>query len=99
MYIEQQNWSNALADLQQALQKCKELDIPWEEGQSYYCLGLFYRRRADILSSDNPAEFSADIGRAHFHFEKALGFFESLNAANDANKVRLALMQDSTAPV
>ncbi|HLJ33945.1 MAG TPA: hypothetical protein VKU38_09860, partial [Ktedonobacteraceae bacterium] len=99
MYLEQQNWSAALSDLQQSLQKCKELDIPWEEGQSYFCLGQFYRRRADILYSDNPTEYSADLGRAHFHFEKALGFFESLNAVNDANKARLALKQDSEAPV
>ncbi|MHB8599002.1 MAG: adenylate/guanylate cyclase domain-containing protein [Ktedonobacteraceae bacterium] len=99
MYVEQQNWSVALADLQQSLQQCKELDIPWEEGQSYYCLGLFYRRRADILYSNNPTEYRDDLGRAHVHFEKALGFFESLNAVNDANKARLALKQDSKAPV
>ncbi len=99
MYLEQQNWSAALTDLQQSLQKCKELDIPWEEGQTYFCLGLFYRRRADILYSDNPTEYSADLGRAHFHFEKALGFFESLNAVNDANKARLLLAQDNKAPV
>ena len=99
MYVEQQNWSAALSDLQQSLQKCKELDIPWEEGQTYFCLGLFYRRRADILYSGNPDEYRADLGRAHFHFEKALGFFESLNAVNDANKARLALKQDNKAPV
>ncbi len=99
MWVEQQNWEAALADLQQSLETCKELDIPWEEGQSYYCLGLFYRRRAELLSADNPDEFKADLGRAHFHFEKGLGFFESLKAVNDANRARLALMQDSKAPV
>ncbi len=99
MYLEQQNWSAALSDLQQSLQKCQELDIPWEIGQSYYCLGLFYRRRADILHSSNPTEYNADLGRAHTHFEKALGFFESLKAANDTNKARLALQQDNKAPV
>ncbi|MEO8972382.1 MAG: adenylate/guanylate cyclase domain-containing protein [Ktedonobacteraceae bacterium] len=99
MHLEQQNWSAALSDLQQSLQQCKELDIPWEEGHSYYCLGLFYRRRADILYSNNPTEYRDDLGRAHFHFEKALGFFESLNAVNDANRARLALQQDSKAPV
>ncbi|HVB24407.1 MAG TPA: adenylate/guanylate cyclase domain-containing protein [Ktedonobacteraceae bacterium] len=99
MHLEQQNWSAALADLQQSLQQCIELDIPWEEGQSYYCLGLFYRRRADMLYSSNPTEYNADLGRAHVHFEKALGFFESLNAVNDASRARLALKQDTKAPV
>ena len=99
MYLEQRNWSAALPDLQESLQKCKELDIPWEVGQSYYCLGLYYRRRADILFPDNPTEYNADLGRANTHFEKALGFFESLNAANDATRARLALKQDDKAPV
>ncbi|HLX39641.1 MAG TPA: AAA family ATPase, partial [Ktedonobacteraceae bacterium] len=99
MHVEQQNWSAALADLQQSLQQCKKLDIPWEEGQTYYCLGLFYRRRADMLYTDNPTEFRADLGRAHVHFEKALGFFESLKAVNDASRAKLALMQDNQAQV
>ena len=99
MHLEQQQYTEALDDLQHALTECQELDIPWEQGQTLYCLGLLYRRRADILYADNPAERATDLTRAHHHFEKALGFFESLKASNDANRARLALKQDSKAPV
>ena len=47
----------------------------------------------------SPISARADLGRAHFHFEQALGFFESLNAVRDAERARLALAQDSKAPV
>ncbi len=76
MYLEQQNWVAAEHDLQQAFDQCEMLDLPWEQGQVLYCLGLLY-----------------------FNFEQALGFFESLNAVHDAERARLALTQDSKAPV
>lgn len=99
MNLEQQNWEAAERDLQEALNQFEILDIPWERGQTLYCLGLFYRRRADVVNYGNPVERSADFGRAHFNFEQALGFFESLNAVHDAERTRLALAQHSKAPV
>ncbi len=99
MYLEQQNWEATERDLQDALNRFEILDLPWERGQTLYCLGLLYRRRADGVNYDNPVERSADFGRAHFNFEQALGFFESLNAIHDAERARLALTQDCKAPV
>ena len=99
MFLEQQHWEAAECDLQQALKQCELLDIPWEQGQTLYCLGLLYRRHADVVNRDNPVERDVDLGRAHFHFEQALGFFESLNAVHDAERARLALAQESEAPV
>ena len=99
MHLEQQNWQASEEDLKQSLRQCKDLDLPWERGKSLYCLGLLYRRRADCLYKDASEERTADLGRAHTHFEKALGFFESLNAVNDAERARLALGQDNKAPV
>ncbi|GAC1382911.1 MAG: hypothetical protein NVSMB33_10510 [Ktedonobacteraceae bacterium] len=99
MHLEQHNWEAAEEDLKQALVKCEELDLPWERGKTLYCLGLLYRRRADVLYKDEPDERNADLGRAHHHFEQALGFFESLKAVHDAERARLALAQNGKAPV
>ncbi|TMB92224.1 MAG: zinc-ribbon domain-containing protein [Chloroflexi bacterium] len=99
MHLEQHNWETAEEDLKQSLRKCEELDLPWERGKTLYCLGLLYRRRADVLYANEPDKRNADLGRAHFHFEQALGFFESLNAVRDTERARLALAQDSQAPV
>ncbi|MEO8953823.1 MAG: adenylate/guanylate cyclase domain-containing protein [Ktedonobacteraceae bacterium] len=99
MYLEQQEWASGETDLKQALHICEELDLPWEKGKTLYCLGLLYRRRADALHQQSPDDRTADMGRAHFHFEQALGFFESLNAVRDADRARLALVQDTKAPV
>jgi hypothetical protein len=68
-------------------------------GETLYCLGLLYRRRADVLYTSETEERNADLGRAQFHFEQASGFFESLHAFHDAERARLALAQDSRAPV
>jgi predicted ATPase/class 3 adenylate cyclase len=99
MYLEQYDWKVAERDLQQALDQFEQLDLPWEQGRTLYCLGLLYRRRADAINQGVPIERSADLSRAHFNFEQALGFFESLNAVHDAERARLALTQDSKAPV
>ncbi len=99
MHVEQQHWQQAEADLKQALKWSEDLDLPWDRGKALYCLGLLYRRRADVLFSNNSDERKADLGRAHIHFEKALGFFESLNAVHDIERSRLALAQDHAAPV
>ena len=99
MYLEQLDWTSAERDLQQALHQFEQLDLPWERGQTLYCLGLLYRRRADVINHDDPVEYSADLNRAHFNFEQSLGFFESLNAVHDTERTRLALRLDSKAPV
>ena len=99
MHLEQHHWETAESDLKESLRKVEALDLPWERGKTLYSLGLLYRRRADVLHANEPDESSADLGRAHFHFEQALGFFESLNAVRDAERARLALAQDSKAPV
>ena len=99
MHLEQQYWQQAEADLKQALKWAEDLDLPWDKGKALYCLGLLYRRRADVLYNNDSDERKADLGRAHSHFEKALGFFESLNAVHDIERARLALAQDHAAPV
>ncbi len=99
MYLEQHDWEAAEHNLQQALDQFEQLDLPWEQGQTLYCLGLLYRCRADAINHGNPVERSADLSRAHFNFEQSLGFFESLNAVHDAERARLALVLDSKAPV
>jgi class 3 adenylate cyclase/tetratricopeptide (TPR) repeat protein len=99
MHLEQQHWQQAEADLKQSLKWAKDLDLPWDKGKAFYCLGLLYRRRADTFHKGSPGKRKADLGRAHFHFEKALGFFEALKAVHDVERVRLALAQDHTAPV
>jgi tetratricopeptide (TPR) repeat protein len=99
MYLEQLDWSGAESDLQKALEQFEQLDLPWEQGQTLYCLGLVYQRRADAMNHDDPVERSADLNRAHSNFEQSLGFFESLNAVHDAERARLGLRLESKAPV
>lgn len=99
-HVEQQHWTEAEQDLQRSIHQAQEFDLPWEQGQTLYCLGLLYRRRADVLDQqEHTQERTSDLGRAHFHFEKALGFFESLGAVRDAERARLGLAQDSKARV
>ncbi|HVB72101.1 MAG TPA: adenylate/guanylate cyclase domain-containing protein [Ktedonobacteraceae bacterium] len=93
MYLEQQQWVEAEGDLKQALLHCELLDLPWERGQTLYCLGLYHRRHADIVNPGDAVEYTADLGRARLFFEQALGFFESLKAVHDAARVRLSLDQ------
>jgi class 3 adenylate cyclase/tetratricopeptide (TPR) repeat protein len=99
MHMEQQRWQEAKHDLESSLTMAQELDLSWEEGLTLYALGLFYRRRADALHTNDAAQFQADVGRAHNHFDRALGFFESLHAVQDAERARLALAQGNAAPV
>ena len=103
MYLEQERWEAAEDNLKQALSQCELLDIPWERGQTLYCLGLYYRRHADVVNRTDFEERAdaraADLGLAHSYFEQALGFFESLKAEHDGERARLALTQDSKAPV
>lgn len=97
--VEQQRWVEAEQDLKQSLAQSQAMDLPWEEGKTLYDLASLYRRRADGFLNDNSMQRNADLERARFHFEKALGFFESMNAVRDIERTRLALAQFSQAPV
>jgi hypothetical protein len=99
MHLERQNWNSAEDDLRQALRRCEVLDLPWERGNTLYALGLLYRRRASILHESNTSRRNADMERARYHFEQALGFFEAIHALPSVERVRLVLMQDTRAPV
>jgi tetratricopeptide (TPR) repeat protein len=99
MYLEQQNWEAAESDLRLSLDLASELDVPLEQGRTLYYLGLFYRRRAYALHEDSSTERNADLGRAQYHLEQALGFFESLKAERMAERARIALVQNNIAPV
>ncbi|HEU5228649.1 MAG TPA: adenylate/guanylate cyclase domain-containing protein [Ktedonobacteraceae bacterium] len=99
MHMEQQNWKLAEDDLRQALQRSQVLDLPWERGNTLYQLGMLYKRLADSPDQNGQNRRNANLSRARYHFEQALGFFESLKAATSAQRVRLALIQDTTARV
>lgn len=99
MYMNQQQWNQAENDLRTALNFCEVLDLPWERGNTLYQFGLFYRHRAAILYEQNTQRRAADLSRARYHFEQALGFFEAMKARQGAERVRLALMQDTQASV
>ena len=99
MYMEQQAWSIAENDLRQSLRYCEALDLPWERANTLYQLGLLYRRRANTGIEVEQGKRTADLSRARYHFEQSLGFFESLQAMQGAERVRMLLMQDTQAPV
>jgi hypothetical protein len=95
MYAEQENWTLAEDNLRASLHLCEVLDLPWERANTLYYLGMLYKRRFSLSSDENARKRNADWSRARYHFEQALGFFESLKAAPAAQRVRLALMQDT----
>jgi class 3 adenylate cyclase/tetratricopeptide (TPR) repeat protein len=99
MYLEQQQWEEAERDLREALTHFELLDLPWERGQTLYCLGSFFTRKAGKVSGTDPEARAANSGLAQRFFEQALGFFESLKAVHDAARARLALEQDKAAIV
>ncbi len=99
MYTEQQEWKLAEHDLRHALRLCEALDLPWERGNTLYQLGMFYKRRSLAPKEEKQNSRNADLGRARYHFEQAIGFYEALNARPSIERVRLALMQDNTARV
>jgi class 3 adenylate cyclase/tetratricopeptide (TPR) repeat protein len=95
-HLQRQEWEAALQDLREALQICKQLDLPWQRGQTLFRLGEVYRRRAE--AEQGPAR-AHDLERARFNFEQALGFFEALHAVRDAGRTRLALNGDVKTPI
>lgn len=99
MYMEQQNWKLAEDDLRQALQRSQVLDLPWERANTLYQLGMLYKRLADSPDQNGQNRRNVNLSRARYHFEQALGFFEALKAAPSTQRVRLALIQDTTTRV
>ncbi len=98
MYLEQNNWRPAENDLRQALQACKALDLPLEQGHTLYYLGMLYQRRANHTDSDNTSRRN-DLSRARYHFEQALGFYALLHAKPALERVRRALMSEETVKI
>ncbi len=99
MYTEQQKWSLAKDDLYQALHRCEALDIPWERGLTLYHIGMLYKRRAETFDREATGTRSSDMERARYHFEQALGFFESLSAEPDIEHVKDAMGQGASVGV
>lgn len=99
LHSERRQWEAAEQDLQQSLRLASDIDLPWEKGKTLYSLGQLFHHRADGLYGEQPDQRLADIERAREHFEKALGFFASMQAARDIGRVRLVLAQLNTAPV
>ncbi len=99
MYLAQEAWDTAEQDFRLALENFKALDLPWEEGETLYCLGLLHQRQADALADDQSAARERSRGLAQLFLEQALGFFESLQAVHDARKTQEALAKDTQAAV
>lgn len=99
MYCGQQLWDAAEQDLRRALEVFKSLDLPWEQGQTLYCLGRLQQHQAAQLPADQSAARAGKQGLAHLFYEQALGFFESLHAVHDAQQVREALGEGEQAVV
>jgi class 3 adenylate cyclase/tetratricopeptide (TPR) repeat protein len=93
MYLKQEQWNLAEDNLRRALQLCEVLDLPWERGNTLHLLGTMYRHRAD--ADNRQSRRSADLGRARYHFEQAIGFFESLGARPAIERAKQELAQVS----
>jgi tetratricopeptide (TPR) repeat protein len=74
-------WEDALADLEDALNRYHELGTRWEEARTRYALAGFYRRR----------NASGDIALAEEALRRALRLFEELHAVRDVARARAAL--------
>ncbi len=91
MFLEQEDWSQAEADLRQSLTYCQELDLPWEQAHTLYALGLLYQRLALSISDEKGQE--CDYSRARHYLEQALGFYASLKAIPSVTQTRQLLAQ------
>lgn len=94
MYLTQENWDAAECNFRQALEGFQALDLPWEQGETFACLGQFYRQR-NCQSVNGRTGQTADLELARLFFERALGFFESLHAVHDAQRIRQELAEDA----
>jgi tetratricopeptide (TPR) repeat protein len=87
MQLELSNWDEAEKDLRRALTGFKELDLPWEQGETLACLGQLHCRLASQPASDQAAR-ARHSGLASFFLQQALGFFEAQHAVHDVRRVR-----------
>ncbi len=79
--VADEQWDDALADLQAALSRYTELETSWEEARTRYALSGLYQRRG--------AEGDAD--RARRELQQALTLFEAQKAVRDIARARAAL--------
>jgi Predicted ATPase len=94
LFIAKHQWQEAETDLRQSLNMCEKLDIPWENAHTHYYLGQLYKCRAE-QDTDNQIRES-DLNLAHNYFERALGFYESLQALPAIKRTRAALRDGDT---
>lgn len=87
MEIECASWDQAEKDLRRALAGFKELDLPWEQGETLACLGHLHARLASQPGSDQTAH-TRHSSLASYFLQQALGFFEAQHAVHDARRVR-----------
>ncbi|HEX7736453.1 MAG TPA: adenylate/guanylate cyclase domain-containing protein [Ktedonobacteraceae bacterium] len=90
MQLELASWDEAEKDLRRALAGFKELDLPWEQGETLTCLGQLHCRLASQSARDQTAH-AKHSGLASFFLQQALGFFEAQHAVHDARRVRAML--------
>lgn len=91
MYGGQQLWDAAEQDLRRALETFQTLDLPWEQGQTLYCLGQLQQLQAELLPAERSPLRVGKEGLARLFFEQAQGFFASLHAVHAARLVGEAL--------
>lgn len=88
MLAAQARYAEAEGDLKQALTLCELLELPWEQGRTLACLGYLYRARVQDASTGDQSSREADSSLARHYFERALGFFESMQAVHDVEHMR-----------
>jgi predicted ATPase/class 3 adenylate cyclase/ribosomal protein L40E len=93
----QQLWDAAEEDLRRAQETFKALDLPWEQGQTLYCLGCLQQLQATLLLDEGSPLRASKQGLARLFFEQAQGFFESLHAVHAVQQVRKALQESERA--
>lgn len=96
MLTKRENWQEAERTLRRALESLKELDLPWEQGETLACLGDLHRQQAE-KSAATQSEQKGHASLARFFFQQALGFFESLHAVHDMQRMKELLEQEEAA--
>ncbi|RAQ97053.1 adenylate/guanylate cyclase domain-containing protein [Thermogemmatispora tikiterensis] len=91
MALALQRWEEARTCLQQALALFERLDLPWERGQTLYCLGELHQRQAVSAQLPDAVELWRELARRYF--TQALGFFTALRAARDIERANRALQE------
>jgi hypothetical protein len=76
-------------DFRKALAICKELDLPWEQGETLNCLAQLHQLRG--IQESNEGNRTACFELARLFWEQALGFFEALHAVHDTRRIQAQL--------